>query len=207
MVNVFVDSKIRHDKVTLFVKGTCPYCRNAVALLQKFNFLPGHLEVVDITGMEDVQDYFQRTTGQRTVSAGAPVPEFCLLCQLAAGTTAAEGEARSPHQVLSAAWGCQTPRNTSCLLQIAAQENPVLALAAEGLVQGAPSRFGDCDPNSPSDRALKLPESAQSTCRGGRATSLSEFGLLFSPLMSSRKKHFKLTHFSRQQSRHCACKM
>lgn len=119
-----------------------------MALMQKFNFLPGHLEVVDITGMEDVQDYFQRTTGQRTVSAGAPVPEFCLLCQLASGTTAAEGEVRSPHLVLSAAWGCQTPRNTSCLLQIAAQENP------EGLVQGAPTRFGDCDPNSPSDRAL-----------------------------------------------------
>ncbi|NWZ32338.1 GLRX1 protein, partial [Asarcornis scutulata] len=67
MVDAFVNSKIRHDKVTLFVKGTCPYCRNAVALLQKFNFLPGHLEVVDITGMEDVQDYFQRMTGQRTV--------------------------------------------------------------------------------------------------------------------------------------------
>ncbi|EOB04221.1 Glutaredoxin-1, partial [Anas platyrhynchos] len=52
MVDAFVNSKIRHDKVTLFVifvKGTCPYCRNAVALMQKFNFLPGHLEVVDIT--------------------------------------------------------------------------------------------------------------------------------------------------------------
>ncbi|XP_047910697.1 glutaredoxin-1 [Anser cygnoides] len=67
MVDAFVKSKIRDDKVTLFIKASCPYCRNAVELLQEFNFLPGHLEVVDITGMEDVQDYFQRTTGQRTV--------------------------------------------------------------------------------------------------------------------------------------------
>ncbi|NXL93262.1 GLRX1 protein, partial [Alectura lathami] len=67
MVDSFVKSKIRDDKVTLFIKAACPYCRKAVALLEEFNFLPGCLEVVDITGMEDVQDYFQQTTGQRTV--------------------------------------------------------------------------------------------------------------------------------------------
>ncbi|NXJ05633.1 GLRX1 protein, partial [Odontophorus gujanensis] len=67
MVDSFVKSKLRDNKVTLFVKGSCPYCRNAVALLKEFDFLPGCLEVVDITGMDDVQDYFQQTTGQRTV--------------------------------------------------------------------------------------------------------------------------------------------
>ncbi|NXC46788.1 GLRX1 protein, partial [Penelope pileata] len=67
MVDSFVKSKLRDDKVTLFIKGSCPYCRNAVALLKEFNFRPGCLEVVDITGRDDIQDYFQQTTGQRTV--------------------------------------------------------------------------------------------------------------------------------------------
>ena len=67
MVDSFVQSKLRDNKVTLFVKGSCPYCKNAIALLKEFNFLPGCLEVVDITGMDDIQDYFQKTTGQRTV--------------------------------------------------------------------------------------------------------------------------------------------
>uniref|UniRef100_A0A8V0YB63 Glutaredoxin-1 n=1 Tax=Gallus gallus TaxID=9031 RepID=A0A8V0YB63_CHICK len=66
MVDSFVQSKLRDNKVTLFVKGSCPYCKNAIALLKEFNFLPGCLEVVDITGMDDIQDYFQKTTGQRT---------------------------------------------------------------------------------------------------------------------------------------------
>ncbi|NXY76352.1 GLRX1 protein, partial [Glareola pratincola] len=62
----YVWSRLRDDKVTVFTKVGCPYCRNALELL-KYVCTPGCLQVFDITGMEDVQDYFQQTTGQRTV--------------------------------------------------------------------------------------------------------------------------------------------
>ncbi|XP_068280010.1 glutaredoxin-1 [Nyctibius grandis] len=67
MADVFVQSKIREGKVTLFVKRGCPYCRNAVEMLKRYSFVPGCLQVFDITGLEDAQDYLQQTTGQRTV--------------------------------------------------------------------------------------------------------------------------------------------
>ncbi|XP_025939286.1 glutaredoxin-1 [Apteryx rowi] len=67
MADWFVKNRIRNDKVTVFMKPTCPYCRNAMGILREFNFRPGCLESFDITGMDDVQDYFQQTTGQRTV--------------------------------------------------------------------------------------------------------------------------------------------
>jgi len=97
MVDSFVQSKLRDNKVTLFVKGSCPYCKNAIALLKEFNFLPGCLEVVDITGMDDIQDYFQKTTGQRTVSSGAC---FGISCQRTAWAAITGGEARSLSQAV-----------------------------------------------------------------------------------------------------------
>ncbi|NXT46154.1 GLRX1 protein, partial [Pluvianellus socialis] len=67
MADRFVKSRIRDDQVTLFIKEGCPYCRNAVELFKQYNFMPGRLQVFDISGLEYVQDYFQQTTGQRTV--------------------------------------------------------------------------------------------------------------------------------------------
>ncbi|XP_009882628.1 PREDICTED: glutaredoxin-1 [Charadrius vociferus] len=67
MADMFVKSRIRGDKVTLFIKAGCPYCRNAMEMLKKYNFRPGHLQVFDINGLEYIHDYFQQTTGQRTV--------------------------------------------------------------------------------------------------------------------------------------------
>ncbi|NXW10866.1 GLRX1 protein, partial [Fregetta grallaria] len=67
MADTFVESRLRNDGVTLFVKAGCPYCSNAMEILKEYNFVPGRLQVFDITGMEDVQHYLQQRTGQRTV--------------------------------------------------------------------------------------------------------------------------------------------
>ncbi|XP_062456118.1 glutaredoxin-1 [Rhea pennata] len=67
MADRFVMNRVRDGKVTVFLKPTCPYCRNAMMILREFNFMPGCLESVDVTGMDDVLDYLQQTTGQGTV--------------------------------------------------------------------------------------------------------------------------------------------
>uniref|UniRef100_A0A8C8SCJ9 Glutaredoxin-1 n=1 Tax=Pelusios castaneus TaxID=367368 RepID=A0A8C8SCJ9_9SAUR len=70
MAQEFVKSKIRPDKVAVFIKPTCPYCQSAVELLDKYRFKEGHLEFIDITTRDtnSIQDYFQQTTGARTVA-------------------------------------------------------------------------------------------------------------------------------------------
>ncbi|KAM6104798.1 glutaredoxin-1 [Pterocles gutturalis] len=67
MAEQFVRNTISDGKVTVFVRGGCPYCRNAVEMLMWYNITPGHLQVIDITGLPHVQDHFQRTQGQRGV--------------------------------------------------------------------------------------------------------------------------------------------
>ncbi|XP_029428840.1 glutaredoxin-1 [Rhinatrema bivittatum] len=70
MAQHFVVSKIKADKVCVFLKPTCSYCVSAKGILTKYGFKPGHLEFVDISGMElmdNIQDYFLQTTGERTV--------------------------------------------------------------------------------------------------------------------------------------------
>ena len=64
-------AKIKCERVVLFLKPSCPYCVMAQEVLSKYRFKAGHLELVDISGREDVseiQDYFLNTTGARTVS-------------------------------------------------------------------------------------------------------------------------------------------
>uniref|UniRef100_A0A8D0G872 Glutaredoxin-1 n=1 Tax=Sphenodon punctatus TaxID=8508 RepID=A0A8D0G872_SPHPU len=70
MAQQFVNSKIKSDKVTVFGKPACPYCRMALELLSKYPFKDEHLEFIDITSrsdMESIQKYFQQATGARTV--------------------------------------------------------------------------------------------------------------------------------------------
>ncbi|XP_037009739.2 glutaredoxin-1 [Artibeus jamaicensis] len=70
MAQEFVNSKIRPGKVVVFIKPTCPYCRQAQELLVQFPFRQGALEFVDITATRDpdkIQDYLQQLTGARTV--------------------------------------------------------------------------------------------------------------------------------------------
>ncbi|XP_061117240.1 glutaredoxin-1-like [Conger conger] len=70
MAEEFVSAKVKGDRVVLFLKPSCPYCVMAQEVLSKYSFKAGHLELVDISGREDVseiQDYFLNTTGARTV--------------------------------------------------------------------------------------------------------------------------------------------
>ncbi|XP_068576151.1 glutaredoxin-1 [Cebidichthys violaceus] len=70
MAQQFVQTKIKGDKVVLFIKPTCPYCITAKEVLSKYKFKPGHLECVDISkrgDMSNMQEYFLELTGARTV--------------------------------------------------------------------------------------------------------------------------------------------
>lgn len=56
----------------VFLKPRCPYCLTAQEVLSEYNFKPGHLECVDISGhsdMDKIQDYLMELTGARTVNA------------------------------------------------------------------------------------------------------------------------------------------
>lgn len=67
----FVQTKIKGDKVVLFIKPTCSFCIMAKDVLSKYKFKPGHLEYIDISGRSDMgsmQDYFLELTGARTVN-------------------------------------------------------------------------------------------------------------------------------------------
>lgn len=70
MAQEFVNSKIQPGKVVVFIKPTCPYCRQTQEILSQFPFKEGILEFVDITATEDaekIQDYLKQLTGARTV--------------------------------------------------------------------------------------------------------------------------------------------
>ncbi|XP_048876818.1 glutaredoxin-1 [Brienomyrus brachyistius] len=70
MAQEFVQSHIKGNKVVLFMKPPCPYCVMAKEVLLKYNFKPGHFEMIDISGRNDmgsIQDYLQQITGARTV--------------------------------------------------------------------------------------------------------------------------------------------
>ncbi|XP_076218302.1 glutaredoxin-1 [Aptenodytes patagonicus] len=64
MADRYVKGKIRNDGVTLFVEKDSTRCKNVEEMFKKYNFVPGGLKVVDITGKEDVQDYLQQRTKQ-----------------------------------------------------------------------------------------------------------------------------------------------
>ncbi|XP_071192549.1 glutaredoxin-1 [Salvelinus alpinus] len=69
MAQEFVETKLRVDRVTIFLKPLCPYCVTAKEILSKYTFKAGHLEF-RITGRRDMsslQDYFLEITGARTV--------------------------------------------------------------------------------------------------------------------------------------------
>ncbi|XP_074851415.1 glutaredoxin-1 [Carettochelys insculpta] len=80
MTQAFVQSKIKAGKVAVFIKPSCPYCQSAMSILKKYAFKEGHLEFIDITTQNDmnaIQNYFQQTTGARTVPR-VYIGEVCI---------------------------------------------------------------------------------------------------------------------------------
>uniref|UniRef100_A0A7N4PQ40 Glutaredoxin domain-containing protein n=1 Tax=Sarcophilus harrisii TaxID=9305 RepID=A0A7N4PQ40_SARHA len=62
--------KIKADKMMVFIKPTCSYCRKTVELLKQLPIKQESLAFVNITAHCDtnvIQDYLQQLTGVRTV--------------------------------------------------------------------------------------------------------------------------------------------
>ncbi|AKJ93697.1 glutaredoxin 1 [Raccoonpox virus] len=70
MAEAFVQERLDNNKVTIFVKFTCPFCRNALDILNKYSFRRGAYEIVDIKDFKpesELRDYFEQLTGDRTI--------------------------------------------------------------------------------------------------------------------------------------------
>ncbi|XP_063151474.1 glutaredoxin-1 [Candoia aspera] len=70
MAQQFVASHIASNKVVVFGKNSCPFCRKGLDLLKRINLKPGHLEYIELTSQSDmdaIQDYLMQLTGARTV--------------------------------------------------------------------------------------------------------------------------------------------
>lgn len=81
MAEQFVLTKIKGDKVVLFIKPTCPYCNMAKGVLSQYKIKPGHLELIDISALSDVrnvQDYLEQLTGARTVKMRCHIHTKCF---------------------------------------------------------------------------------------------------------------------------------
>ncbi|KAI0778631.1 glutaredoxin [Trametes elegans] len=68
-VKDLVENTIAENKIAIFSKSYCPYCRRAKSLLtSKFPDVP--TKIYELDEIEDgaaIQDYLQEKTGQRTV--------------------------------------------------------------------------------------------------------------------------------------------
>ncbi|KAH9897957.1 glutaredoxin [Cubamyces lactineus] len=64
-----VENTIAENRIAIFSKSYCPYCKRAKALLtSKFPDVP--TKILELDQMDDgseIQDYLQEKTGQRTV--------------------------------------------------------------------------------------------------------------------------------------------
>ncbi|EAU92516.1 hypothetical protein CC1G_00735 [Coprinopsis cinerea okayama7 len=68
-ISELVDSTIEKNRVVIFSKSYCPYCRKAKNLFaEKFPQVePKVLELDELDNGSAIQDYLQQKTGQRTV--------------------------------------------------------------------------------------------------------------------------------------------
>ncbi|KAF1796928.1 glutaredoxin-1 [Mucor lusitanicus] len=69
MTNVeqFVEDAIKNNKVVIFTKSTCPYCKKAKALLDGYNIKYENVELDTHPNGDAIQDYLAKKTGQNTV--------------------------------------------------------------------------------------------------------------------------------------------
>ncbi|KAI1731192.1 glutaredoxin domain-containing protein [Ditylenchus destructor] len=66
----FVDNVIASNKVAVFSKSYCPFCHKAKAALTSCNLAKGALKFLEIEShpdMEQIMDYLNELTGERTV--------------------------------------------------------------------------------------------------------------------------------------------
>ncbi|KAL0144178.1 thioredoxin-like protein [Mucor lusitanicus] len=72
MTNVeqFVEDAIKNNKVVIFTKSTCPYCKKAKALLDGYNIKYENVELDTHPNGDAIQDYLAKKTGQNTKHIG-----------------------------------------------------------------------------------------------------------------------------------------
>ncbi|XP_002734958.1 glutaredoxin-like [Saccoglossus kowalevskii] len=66
-VKSFVDAKIKDNKVVVFSKSYCPYCKMAKTALNKYKIALEVIEIEDRPDSEEIQDYLNTLTGARSV--------------------------------------------------------------------------------------------------------------------------------------------
>ncbi|KAI8644237.1 glutaredoxin [Parasitella parasitica] len=69
MTNVeqFVEDTIKNNKVAIFTKSTCEFCRKAKTLLDGYNIKYENIELDKNSDGEAIQEYLTKKTGQKTV--------------------------------------------------------------------------------------------------------------------------------------------
>ncbi|KAG2215009.1 hypothetical protein INT46_010820 [Mucor plumbeus] len=69
MTNVeqLVEDAIKNNKVVIFTKSFCPYCKKAKALLDGYNIKYEEIELDSHPDGEAIQEYLAKKTGQKTV--------------------------------------------------------------------------------------------------------------------------------------------
>ncbi|KAL1933473.1 hypothetical protein VTP01DRAFT_7563 [Rhizomucor pusillus] len=66
-VEQFVEKLINENKIVVFSKSYCPYCRRAKQLLQQLGEKFYVIELDEVDNGAAIQDYLAKKTGQRTV--------------------------------------------------------------------------------------------------------------------------------------------
>ncbi|WAH71004.1 nonessential glutaredoxin [Eptesipox virus] len=70
MAQKFVTDKIKEDRITLFIKEGCPFCKRAIDFLTQRQFRKYKLSIYDIAEFKqehELRDYFYTSTGANTV--------------------------------------------------------------------------------------------------------------------------------------------
>ncbi|KAI8381281.1 glutaredoxin [Radiomyces spectabilis] len=66
-VEEYVQELIKQYDVVVFSKSYCPYCKQAIALLTELGHPPFILQMDQTPNGDEIQDYLERFSGQRTV--------------------------------------------------------------------------------------------------------------------------------------------
>ncbi|QDJ95014.1 nonessential glutaredoxin [Hypsugopox virus] len=70
MAQNFVQNKLKNDRITIFVKEGCPFCKRAIDFLTQRQFRKYKLSIYDIAEFDneyELRDYFYTLTGANTV--------------------------------------------------------------------------------------------------------------------------------------------
>lgn len=67
-IKSFVDGIIQSNKVAVFAKSYCPFCKKAIESLNSFKPNGMHIEEIENNPkVDDIQDYLKEKTGARSV--------------------------------------------------------------------------------------------------------------------------------------------